>query len=104
VVGGKKKVPAFPRHYGVSLLRVLFTYISRYQALLTFAGGANAVTLINHLVSVIRWFFLSPLTIKVLTPLLSRRVAWHHVSMVWLVIASMMRQEYCEKIGYIDVL
>jgi Na+:H+ antiporter, NhaC family len=99
-----KKVPAFLAIMGVSLLACVFTLIFQYQALLAFAGGANAVTLIKSFWVVLFDGFSITTDNASVNTLLSRGGMASMVNMVWLVIASMMMTGVLEKIGYIDVL
>ena len=99
-----KKVPAFLAIMGVSLLACVFTLIFQYDALLTFAGDSNVMTVLKSFWVVLFNGFNITTENESVNHLLSRGGMASMVTMVWLVIASMMMTGVLERIGYIAVL
>lgn len=99
-----KKVPAFLAIMGVSLLACVFTLVFQYNALLSFAGNSDLLSLLKSFWVVLFEGFDISTDNQSVNTLLSRGGMASMVSMVWLVIASMMMTGVLEKIGYIDAL
>jgi NhaC family Na+:H+ antiporter len=99
-----KKAPAFLAIMGVSLLACVFTLIFQFDALLTFAGSSDPLTLIKSFCIALFDGFNISTDNQSVNNLLSRGGMASMVNLVWLVIASMMMTGVLEKIGYIDVL